>query len=137
MYLANAENSLGWVILSNEKTYPTIIAFKRLYGLLSPYNTKKPSVGWLFLYFTILYLNNCAAWFLVSTFSMSWIKVPCSSKTNVLRKVPTQVLPHIFFSPHAPKACIISVDGSDSNGKGNSYLTMKFWCDFWLSLLTP
>lgn len=23
MYLANAENSLGWVILSNEKTYPT------------------------------------------------------------------------------------------------------------------
>ena len=27
MYLANAENSLGWVILSNEKTYPTIIAY--------------------------------------------------------------------------------------------------------------
>lgn len=27
MYLANTENSLGWVILSNEKTYPTIIAY--------------------------------------------------------------------------------------------------------------
>lgn len=27
MYCANAENSLGWVILSNEKTYPTIIAY--------------------------------------------------------------------------------------------------------------
>ena len=27
MYLANAEDSLGWVILSNEKTYPTIIAY--------------------------------------------------------------------------------------------------------------
>ncbi len=27
MYLANIENSLGWVILSNEKTYPSIIAY--------------------------------------------------------------------------------------------------------------
>ena len=72
------------------------------------------------------YPNNCAAWFLVSTFSMSWIKIPCSSKTNVLRKVPTHVLPHIFFSPHAPNACNISVDGSESKGKGKSYLAMKF-----------
>ncbi len=27
MYLANTENSLGWVVLSNEKKYPTIIAY--------------------------------------------------------------------------------------------------------------
>ena len=27
MYLANTEDSLGWVILANEKTYPTIIAY--------------------------------------------------------------------------------------------------------------
>ena len=79
----------------------------------------------------------CAAWFFVSTLSIIRSIVPVSEIMNVLRRVPSVTLPYIFFSPHAPKALSISVEGSDSRVKGREYFSLNLVCDAALSLLTP
>ena len=79
----------------------------------------------------------CPAAFLVSTFSMMRSRRPFSSKMNVRRRVPRTVLPYIFFSPQAPKAWSISVEGSDNNRNGNSNLAWNLECEAAESLLTP
>ena len=73
----------------------------------------------------------------MSTFSMMRSRRPASSKMKVRRGVPGTALPYIFFSPQAPKAWNISVEGSERRRKGSSYLARKPEWDLAESLLTP
>ena len=74
---------------------------------------------------SVSYFRICAAWLEVSTFSMISVRIPFWSKMKVVRMTPMYFLPYILFSPHAPKACIISVDVSARRVNGSSYFCEK------------
>src|SRR5262245_38625093 len=71
------------------------------------------------------------------TRAQCFFTVPSGPTHTVERMTPVTFFPYIIFSPKAPQAVIVFLDGSDSSVNGSLYFARNFVCDAASSAETP